>query len=71
MLKRNAGTDFIIGERFLFGSVEFEPRNNHACHPEENNIRTRRQGAGWVPMLQLFGGFTRFAPADGGKAPEP
>ena len=70
-LERDALANLLVGERLLFRTVQFEAGDNHAGDPKEDDVRTRRKGAGRVPMLQFFGRFARLAPSDGREAPEP
>jgi len=70
-LERHALADLVVGERLLLRAVQLEAGDDHAGDPEEDDVGAGREGAGRVPMLELFGRLTRLAPADGREAPEP
>ena len=70
-LERDALADLVVGQRLLLRTMELEAGDDHAGDPEEDDVRSRGEGAGRIPVFELFGGLARLAPADGREAPEP
>jgi len=70
-LEGDALADLIVRQRLLLRAVQFEAGDDHAGDPQEDDVRTGREGAGRVPVLEFVGRLARLAPADGRQAPEP